>query len=208
MTTTKTKVKTKLSVAALSAATLIILANPQTWAKSTRTVHLQESGSLTTVPLDLDADNSSDLSGLGIYSGKSSLGRFTGQGVTESDPDLSGTGCSGPPPFDRHGVRCELPDRSSGCSIHAVAGSDVIRFDSTGDLLFLTNELGPGCLNFSNGLLAGSGNTGEVAGGTGKFSGATGTLTSKFKGGILSADAAGRAFIWFVTNINMTLSLP
>ena len=192
--------------AAVAVVICALCARPRGWAKSSeRTVQFRQSGSFQTVPLDLDSDNTSDLSGFGIDSGKNSLGPYTDQTVSETDPELNGTGCSGPPPFDTHGVSCTFPDGRAGCKFAGVGGADVFRFDDSGDLLFANNELGPACLNFSNGLMISTG-SGAITGGTGKLSGATGTISFKSQSAPLTFDSAGHAFGWFTASGTIKLA--
>jgi hypothetical protein len=178
------------------------------------------SGTLVTVPLDVDSDSCgstapfvcTDLSGYTNYSGKvtgggSVAGPFTGQSVGEIAP-VAGTGCSINPTGQK---ACTVGAATDACAYTYEGGSFANQKSATGDLFF--GSITPGgseCINFdSSGSFAlpypvVATINGTIAGGTGKLTGTTGTFTETVSGQILSIDLQGHDFGWFTATIKGT----
>jgi hypothetical protein len=80
----------------------------------------------------------------------------------------------------------------------SVGAAEVDRDNSSGDLTFVTSAATCVCFDLSHQPplnFTGRG-TGTITGGTGKNAGITGTSKFTFHGQILTADAAGHAFVW------------
>jgi hypothetical protein len=133
-----------------------------------RTIRIKATATSTfsTSPITLKAadpppeDPLADRANHAIYAGHSNLGRFTGQGMSQSAPT---------------GRTCNLPDGSSGIELSLVDHWAVSRFERTGDLLLERGEPGSlvACLNLATGEFHEEGFV-NIVGGTGRFSGATG----------------------------------
>ncbi len=100
--------------------------------------------------------------------GKSTLGEYTAQTVTEAPPD---------------GKTCTLPDGGSGVELVFVAEVFVLSFAATREQLFL--NLSPSvtshaCIDPTTGVFIGQ-TTFDVSGGTGRFEGVTGTIVKTWK---------------------------
>jgi hypothetical protein len=180
----------------------------------TFTVTGQETGTTTSVPVDIFGTSCTQFNGatfctgtsaLGIFSGSSSggpsSGPYTGQALTETVP-VVGTGCATAPSTIQ---ACTIGKNSEGCLFtyvnpsSPVGGALVDRHDFTGELSFYYVTGGSLCLDTNTGAYEGTRMT-TCYGGTGKASsGCFGTtnLTTTFTGAILLSDQAGNGFNWF-----------
>ncbi len=104
----------------------------------------------------------------GTIAGKSTLGHYTAQLVSEDPPD---------------GNTCTLPGGGSGFEFVWVGEVVVLSFTERGEQLFLRlspNVTSHGCFDFATGV--GNGQTiFDVSGGTGRFVGATGSVVKTWK---------------------------
>jgi hypothetical protein len=124
---------------------------------------------------------------------KSSLGSGAIQGVGEFT--FSGPGT--------------CPNGNAGFSFTLLPGTghSVYRFDSTGDLLFLTLSSATACFDPITSIEFYSWED-TITGGTGKFVGATGSSTGNGKTSALFGDTEGNFFAEFSSTIEGTLITP
>jgi hypothetical protein len=163
------------------------------------------SGSIVSVPLDVDNDSCTssppfvctDLSAYSNYAGKitggvSFSGPFTGQATTEDTP-VAGTGCS----INPSQKSCTLGSATDACEFAFEGGNFVNQKSSTGDLVFgaLVPSGSTVCVDFASGKFSTTRNW-NITGGTGKFAGITGTFSDTTTGQILNIDSQGHHFAW------------
>lgn len=132
-----------------------------------------------------------------FFAGTGDLGKVTGQGISQSAPT---------------GNNCTLPDGSSGIELKLVAHVAVVRFESTGDLLYEKGQPGDltACLNLQKGTFHEGGSV-HIIGGTGGFSGATGSYVASQDGTILVAPGNGAQQLQFgfaLATYKYTITIP
>jgi hypothetical protein len=186
----------------------------------TQKVTSTSSGTTVNIPIDVDSDSCfaapsgamvcTDYSANFNFSGKESPGGgFTGQSVFEFD-FVSGTSCNIGGTMVPGIASCTLAGSSEqGCELQAVGGAEVVRDNSTGDLLFKT-LVATVCIDLSSRPpfnITASG-TETITGGTGKNAGATGTSTATTHGQVLTSDAAGHGIGWFEGTSTGTITTP
>jgi hypothetical protein len=138
-----------------------------------------------------------------VYSGRSNLGRFTGQGVSQSAPTTD-------PP-----TACTLSDGTAGIRLALTNHVAVSRFELQGDLLI--ERGGPGaltaCLDLASLRFEETG-TVQIVGGTGRFEGATGTEDVTVSGQILVSEppapgsTTGLAFGYSTGTFTFNITVP
>jgi hypothetical protein len=179
------------------------------------------SGTAIDVPIDPDSDSCfpapngatvcTDYSSYGNFAGKITGGSdFTGQDNNENDP-VAGTGCNIGGNVVPGIASCTLAGgNEQGCAFESVSEAQVVRDNSSGDLLFLTGSAFTLCTDLSSGPpfnFTGSFNL-AITGGTGKNTGATGTRNGTLHGQTLTSDAAGHGLAWFEGNFTGTIMTP
>jgi hypothetical protein len=175
----------------------VFVGSPQAQAAEEKTITIESTNTTTffSAPFNFDGPG---VANYAIYSGKSNLGRITGQGVSQS------AFTTDPP------TPCTLPDGSSGVSLELVDHVAVTRFELTGDLLHERGKPGDlkACLNFATGIFHEEG-TVEITGGTGRFSGAKGSYQADQNGQILVPPGAQALQFGFATaTYTYTITIP
>jgi hypothetical protein len=166
-------------------------------AQETITIEGTATSSFFSAPLNFEGPGTANYA---IYSGKSNLGRYTGQGVSQSAPD----------PDDQ--TPCTLPDGTAGIRLSLVNHAAVTRFELRGDLLFERGGLGDlkACLDPIS-LRFHEEGTVTIVGGTGRFEGASGTETVTVDGGLLvppGAPPGGLAFGFTEGTFRFEITVP
>jgi hypothetical protein len=105
--------------------------------------------------------------------------------------------------FNPDGHTCTVPGEAPNAGTETALAGDagVVRFKSSGDLLYTHATSGTGCVDFSSGTppfpIFGS-ESGVFTGGTGKYAGATGSFTLTENGALLAVPAlSGAGFGFF-----------
>jgi hypothetical protein len=120
---------------------------------------------------------------LAVYAGEGSVGKFTGQGVSESVTTI--TGFTNNDPTKPIFKPCKLDDGTPGFELHLVGHVASTRFDD-GSLLLQHGGLNAliACTDFATGRFDERG-TVDIIGGIGKYAGAQGTETVEQHGQVL-----------------------
>lgn len=171
-------------------------------------------GTFVSVPLDLDNDSCTSVSGVTVCSDLSGYntgfgtitstgainGSYSGQSVDEAAP-VAGTGCSINPTGQQS---CTLGAATDACAYSWEAGSGVAQKSGTTSLLIASVTPGGSlCINFNSaGGFALPYNysnklTVKITGATGTLKGITGSFTQTTTGQILGNDLQGHEFGWF-----------
>jgi len=174
------------------------------------------SGSFATIPLDIDNEGCTTVSGITTCTDLSTetnaagtskgilKGSFTHQAVFEAIP-VAGSGCL----IDSSVQSCTLGASTDACEATFVGGSFVNR-DSDGDLTFgFATPGGSLCIDFSSPPFNFSETINwSITGGTGKLTGVTGTFSATGTGQFLSIDMQGHDFGWFTETRTGSATLP
>jgi hypothetical protein len=175
----------------------LVLAALSVSAVEAKTLKFNGTTSSSLLSTEIDSNNDQNKAGLTSGGGKSTLGAFTFQSLTEYAVSGSAT----------------CPNGQSGTALSLVSGSGhtVIRF-STGDLLFSRPKSATLCFDPTLARSFLTSGESEIVGGTGKYTNATGSI--QLIGGIaqrlfLAPSVSGnRTFNATMTEFSGTVVLP